>query len=46
MLTKIRKIARKFEGNIKGSEVIEVYKIDRKTYYKYYKLLIQQEVIN
>ncbi len=33
MLPKIRKMARKFDGNIKNSEVIEVLKIDRKTYY-------------
>ena len=37
MLPKIRKMAGKFEGNMKDVEVIEVLKIDRKTYYKYCK---------
>jgi len=39
MLPKIRKMARKFEGNMKDSEVVEVLKVDRKTYYKYCKLI-------
>ena len=34
LLPKIIKMARKFEGNMKDSEVLEVLKIDRKTYYK------------
>lgn len=39
MLPKIQKMARKFEGNMKDSEVLEILKIDRKTYYKYCKLI-------
>ncbi len=39
MLPKTRKMARKFEGNMKDSEVLEVLKIDRKTYYKYCKII-------
>jgi len=39
MLPRIRKMARKFEGSMKDSEVLEILKIDRKTYYKYCKLI-------
>ncbi len=39
MLPKIRKMARKFDGNMKDSEVLEILKIDRKTYDKYCKLI-------
>ena len=39
MLPKIKKMARKFEGNMKDNEVLEVLNIDRKTYYKYCKLI-------
>ena len=39
MLPKIIKMVRKFEGNMKDSEVLEVLKRDRKTYYKYCKII-------
>lgn len=39
MLPKIRKMARKFDGNMKDSGIIEILQIDKKTYYKYCKLI-------